>query len=610
MEACNARIIALSERVSNSIQLSKKQRESEVLVRRNSMSDLRPEFLSTMSATSATRLCHHCHAPQSNPVHVGIPTGAGHCTLKHWEECQLQKEEGYDKRKKWWTGCPNLVDIDLDTMDVDLDMTKEENPEIADTDDLEEEDDDEIKLKIDCVTSSDESDDDTDEEEERLAAEEIEKLRIRVEEQAKQIKEDEIIALKVAQKEQKRSERSQRRAELEKRRSELLTMEKLNLQQLSAVGGPSGLSRSAPRSIPSDQLTSAKSAADKLKSKAAAHAAKQQKAAAERVQLQNANKMTIGGIRKLPGMTQAVENHLTGFQSSIPSLAKDPSASMQSGVQFQPAGVLNTAAGGLAVAPGYVYVAELGQLVPTVSSLGTATRTILPKQTKSRFMTHQNSSPRLHHSDSEVSADEDCPVSPTPGHRLVWRIDSQGRKYCEEKAVREQSPEVVTTWVKRADGRIYKEQVTTSKSRDKVTGNKSQECSTPLYVDHRQGLKQVKAGRSSGNREERQPTFISTEERAGKDTSIPSLVKHARMCPVSWTAKITTEQLNPIVWSWAFIAELLASRTGQAEDLPVGELEVRLQHFLHVMEVNLQTSTRMDYTGDSWKVGRLYHNKV
>ena len=283
---------------------------------------------------------------------------------------------------------------------------------------------------------------------------------------------------------------------------------------------------------------------------------------------------------------------------------------MQSGVQFQPAGVLNTAAGGLAVAPGYVYVAELGQLVPTVSSLGTATRTILPKQTKSRLMTHQNLSPRLHHSDSEVSADEDCPVSPTPGHRLVWRIDSQGRKYCEEKAVREQSPEVVTTWVKRSDGRIYKEQVTTSKSRDKVTGNKSQECSTPLYVDHRQGLKQVKAGRSSGNREERQPTFISTEERAGKDTSIPSLVKHARMCPVSWTAKITTEQLNPIVWSWAFIAELLASRTGQAEDLPVGELEARLQHFLNVMEVTLQTSTKMDYTGDSWKVGRLYHNKV
>ena len=106
------------------------------------------------------------------------------------------------------------------------------------------------------------------------------------------------------------------------------------------------------------------------------------------------------------------------------------------------------------------------------------------------------------------------------------------------------------------------------------------------------------------------PTFVSTEERTGKDTSVPSLVKRARICPVSWTEKITTEQLNPIIWSWAYIAELLAARSGHAPDLPVGELEARLQHFLNVMEVTMQTSGKSDYVGDSWKVARLYHNKV
>ena len=47
-----------------------------------------------------------------------------------------------------------------------------------------------------------------------------------------------------------------------------------------------------------------------------------------------------------------------------------------------------------------------------------------------------------------------------------------------------------------------------------------------------------------------------------------------------------------------------------APDLEQGELEARLQHLLHVLEVTLQTSTQSEYTGDSWKVARLYHTKV
>ena len=32
--------------------------------------------------------CHHCHAPLSNEVHVGVPSGVGRCSLDHWEGCQ------------------------------------------------------------------------------------------------------------------------------------------------------------------------------------------------------------------------------------------------------------------------------------------------------------------------------------------------------------------------------------------------------------------------------------------------------------------------------------------------------------------------------------------
>ena len=79
---------------------------------------------------------------------------------------------------------------------------------------------------------------------------------------------------------------------------------------------------------------------------------------------------------------------------------------------------------------------------------------------------------------------------------------------------------------------------------------------------------------------------------------------------MSWTSKTTTSSLNPLLHSWAYISELLATCTGQAPSLQDGELEARLQHFLSVLEVTLQTTTQSDFASDSWKVARLYNQKV
>ena len=628
--------MALTDRVSRSIVLARSQRESglrepPLLIRHQSLSDLKPNFSKTMTEPAKTvRLCHHCHAPQSNPAHAGIPTGSGNCTLQHWDECQLQKEEGYDKREKWWTGCPGLSELERTKGEIDPDYDPDDSTEVID---------DEIQLKqqvppndtikegMNLSTNSklsvDDSGEDTEDEEDRLAAEELDQLQQRIEEREKQVKADELLALKVAQKEKKRSDRLYQRGELERKRAELLKREKLVTEKRASMS--IGLSKSAPRST----VAAPKSSLDaqNLKYKAAAHAARQQKAAADQANLQSANSMTIAGIREMPGMTQMVDGRMTRFQSTIPALATDPTATPHSTMQFQPPGVLNTGTS-LTVAPGYVYVAELGQLVPTVSSFGSSTRAAVSGLTQAgvRSDVDQDANVSPEQSDSEVSADEDCPVSPSPGNRLVWKIDSQGRKYCKERLIRDKSPEVVTTWVKRADGRIYKELTTRSKltcsekpystigqsasSKVKAPFTTPRRASSPIYRDHRQSSTSCRTNTRPVSREERQPTFISTEERSGKESNVSSLIKRSRACPVSWTVKITSEQLNPIIWSWGYIAELLASRTGQAEDLPAGELEARLQHYLNVLEVTLQTSNKTDYMGDSWKVGRLYHTKV
>lgn len=525
-------------------------------------------------SSNMTRVCHHCHAPQSDPSHAGIRTGPGHCTLDHWESCTLQLEAGYDKHKQYWTGC----------VGVEIDSTEGEGSPRRDTDRQIDKTELEESLKSPGLAASfkesldDDVVEDTEDEEDRLALEELAllKKKVELEEQDQQIEEDRVLALKEA----KKAQRQALRLKIEQQREELLIREKAQQQRKAEVSSVR-LTKSAPRTAPEIELNK-----QKLQAKTEAHAARQRKAAAEKSKLDQTSAMTIAGIRQLPGMTQQVEDYLASLQSNIPAIARDPTAANSSGRQFQPTGVHQSAgpAPGLTVAPGYVFVEELGQLVPVVPKLSIAA---CP--------------------DSEVSADDECPVSPSPGNRLVWKRDSSGVKYCEETPLREKSPEIVATWVKRADGRIYKELKGTS------TSARVKSKAVPTFVDHRQPAlktRQNQAAEQSQPKDDRQPTFISSEERSGKETGVPLLVKRARSCPVSWTDKITSDQMNPIVWSWAYIAELLAARSGQAPDLDTGELEARLQHFLNVMEVTLQTSTKTDYMGDSWKVARLYNTKI
>ena len=68
--------------------------------------------------------------------------------------------------------------------------------------------------------------------------------------------------------------------------------------------------------------------------------------------------------------------------------------------------------------------------------------------------------------------------------------------------------------------------------------------------------------------------------------------------------------MNVVLWSWAYMSHLLATRIGQTPALPDGELEARLQHFLSVLEVTLQITGQNDFASEAWKIARLYHCKV
>ena len=593
---------------------------------------------------SVSKQCHHCHRLLSHPDHKGVGSGSNRCTLDHFELCP-----GGRKSEKGWTGCPDEGDdsdgqeggpsSSTDTVTSGEASPNEEFNEINITkpkilpaeDKLVKLDPKSVEESLaiaasiaDRVVLDTVEIEDTDDEEDMHLREEIERLQQQVELQKKA--KDDMESL--AKKEKKRL----RREKLEKERADLM-------QQSKLLSRPSQPSSAANKSV----TFLAKDAGKNLKVKAAELAAKQQ-AKDNKMNKKDVDGLTIAGIRALPGMTPEVEQWMTRFSSSIPSLAKTPTAPIATGASFQPPGVLAShpqmssqtsdleRQGCDAFDTDYVFSTSRGKLVPVVHDSPGRRSTTVPQlsfnqnnaggtasglETGTRAGLDQ---------DGEASEDEDCPVQPEKGYRLEWFRDTAGRKYFIQKLITEcYTPELVKSYVcDETTGRLYVQQV--PKQNCPPVAKKAeisvprQHPSTPAYVDHRVGsstpVPQVLQGVRSPApslplpKGERHPGFFPGDSEKEGKSKMPDLVQWARNCPVNWTTKVTTDKINSVLWAWANMSELLATRTGQAPNLQPGELEARLEHCCNVLEITLQGSSQSDFCGDSWEVARLYDQKV
>ena len=536
-------------------------------------------------------VCHHCHAPRNDPVHVGVPCGVGACTNDHWQGCSEGITEGKDKKGKVWTACPEELSSDDDDTDqeetVERFQVRDELPKsVAEAAAMLEKVLDDESLRHRESDFSDDSDIESEDEELRHQREEYERLQKEVEQQA--------LSRKAAEKSARRAERQQRlaieKAELARK------MKDLKIKQ-AALDTPS------PRTPGVVLATTGNAAAGRnLKHKISEHEAKKQRKAAAKLPPTNqVEGITIGGIRTLPDVRQEVEGYISKLKALVPSLATDPTATGFSRSTFQPAGVLGGAPHGMKqkseMKSKYVYVAELGRAIPVVASLSD-----LPSASPSRSRPVPGFSSS--EEDSECSEDEDCQLQPAEGMRFFWKKHEDGVKFFKQVPVQIKTPELIATYQLDEDTGNYEKVMIPMK-----TQIKKKSLKTPVYRDHR--VSKSKGVKVPVVREERVPSFVSRDpEKQGKESRVPSLVKFARDCPVSWTNKVTSIGLNPVLFSWAYFAELLATRTGQSPALKDGELEARIQHFLSVMEVTLQTTEQTDFGSNSWKVARLYHQKV
>ena len=532
-------------------------------------------------------------------------SGLKQCTLGHYELCPGGRKTGPQ-----WTGCPSVDTEESDTDGADLGKTFEHDLENKIVNEkLTEENSvnpynvvktmlDEAKEADQIVIDDDDGDGDsesTDDEENKILQSEIEKLRIQVESDA--------LKLKADKKEKKRLNRER----LEREKAELLRMSKTQ-QKLSStrVNGPPVIK-----------------GADHLHKQAADLAARQQQeAAVRRAAMQSGtDNITIGKIRSLPGASSEVENLLARLQALVPSLARAPSAPSVSGPTFQPSGVLSgPSAQGDEYDTDFVFHPGRGKFVPVVHS------PVRPKGSSHQHQGGGASGGLVDDECDETSADEDCPIEPPPGYCLVWKRDDSGEKYFTQKKVK-QSLDMVQTYVcDDATGRWYKRNIPRADF-DKIQPSSgklakpSVNSSTPGYKDHRcsspSPVPFVRRGQRTPvasaptPQADRVPGIVPIDpERQGKDNKVPDRVQWARNCPVNWTNKVTSANINVVLWAWSFVAEILATRTGMAPNLESGELEARLQHFCHVLEITLQTSGQADFGGESWAVARLYDKKV
>ena len=635
-------ILSLSSFVSKS---------SEVLAHPESSSHTSEQF-TKLNTNKMPCTCHGCHAPLDDD-HLDYPSGWQKCPLEHWDGCKGGIADGKAANGSEWKGCPSgHVFVEVTSSDEDLesglesrnitlgkvddklgdvvDGTVDEtgNSEAAggtprNQDQTKPDDDLEVVESVEVSKDSDHVVTEGD-----LLVQQLEEANILLKKQ---------VATRAREEEAARV-----------RKIAMLKAENIRLAQ--AMNGDIGGARvKTTTSVPHPKNKKQARVATGLgrsQQPLQEHLSRNQLRAAEYRPADDTiyTGLNIRGIRKIPDIKTQVEKLVNQVQGRAPSLDRRPS--------FVP--VKDTPPGTAFIDPHHDDVVVEQQFVYQYCEDGSLKKVkVLTPQSRGTVpsFTKSGGGHVGQGDDLEISSDEDCDEVPQSGHVFRWRRDENGEKYyIEEKQVMQQ-PEMVYRYVKDSTtGRSYKRLVLKNDPEkelvshwliDPDTGRKVQmlvpcQLSSSKLRSSRQYSSQLekpassshsgrdlhcsdgfvtplpssvhrKSSLQSSSSIHSRTTNSLQEEKQGK---IPSIVQFARSCPVSWTSKVTSDKLNMGLWCWSFIADLLATRTGQASPLQPGELEARLQHYLNVLEIALQPGSSSDFDNHVWRVARLYAEKV
>ena len=84
----------------------------------------------------------------------------------------------------------------------------------------------------------------------------------------------------------------------------------------------------------------------------------------------------------------------------------------------------------------------------------------------------------------------------------------------------------------------------------------------------------------------------------------------SRYCQVEYSDKIKAENANLVMFSYGYVSQILASRQGRIDAMSDSELNGRLQHFLHLLELTATYSTNSDFCSFPWQRARNYNTRI
>ena len=83
-----------------------------------------------------------------------------------------------------------------------------------------------------------------------------------------------------------------------------------------------------------------------------------------------------------------------------------------------------------------------------------------------------------------------------------------------------------------------------------------------------------------------------------------------KYCQVDYSDKVKTENANLVMFSYGYISQILASRQGLIDPMSDQELNGRLQHLLHLLEMTATYSTNSDFSSYAWMRARNYSSRI
>ena len=86
--------------------------------------------------------------------------------------------------------------------------------------------------------------------------------------------------------------------------------------------------------------------------------------------------------------------------------------------------------------------------------------------------------------------------------------------------------------------------------------------------------------------------------------------EYSRYCQVDYSDKIKPENANLVMFCYGYIGQILASRQGHIARMSESELDGRLQHLLHLLELTAMFSSNADYSAYSWHRARNYNARI